>query len=194
MSTYAAVTAVPAEQVLTALGTSKLGGYLYRGTPDAPGTSVLFDPPKPRFGRISRRRLVAPASNLAFELQAPVWLIESTEGGAGATACYADGGCDGLGWAADWTPPADPAELAAHLADWNENCGALAGKAGLADPAALAAIRNDPAADGTRTGSDELLRRLCALVGAPPVVVGQSLFRQAGPAGREFTRFEARGH
>ncbi|WP_405013402.1 hypothetical protein [Kitasatospora sp. NBC_01539] len=192
MPTYAAVTAAPAEPVLTALRRSRVGGYLYSGGP-AGGTSLLFDPPRARFGRISQQRLLNPAWDLAFELKAAVWLLQDDGRCAFATACFAGGGCHELGWAADWTPPADPAGLAAHRADWDAYCAKIAGKAGLRDPAALAEVRNDPAPDGTRPSGTDVLRRMCALVGAPDAVVGQSLLAQAGPGGREFVRFEAKG-
>ncbi|GAA4879917.1 hypothetical protein [Kitasatospora terrestris] len=193
MPTYAVVTAAPADRVLTALQSSKLGGYLYPGTDRAGGTALLFDPPRPRFGRISRGRLIDPAWRLAVELKTATWLLEAGDGGAGATACYAGGSYDSIGWAEDWTPPEDPAAREADLRGWHECCAKVAAKAGLPDVHALGAIRNDPAPDGTRTSSEELLRSLCALVGAPDTVVGQSLFCQAGPAGRDFTRFEAKG-
>ncbi|AUG76661.1 hypothetical protein CFP65_1784 [Kitasatospora sp. MMS16-BH015] len=193
MPTYAAITAVPADRVLTALGQSKLGGYLYPGTAAAPGCAVLFDPPKARFGRISHGRRLDPAWRLAVELKAPVWLIESGEAGACATACYPTGGYDQFEWADDWTPPSDPAEFAAHLAAWRKHCLKTAEKMLLADPDEFAALRNDPTPDGTRTSAEDLLRHLCTIVGAPTTAVGQSLLTQAGPAGREFTRFEAKG-
>ncbi|GAA1074612.1 hypothetical protein [Kitasatospora arboriphila] len=190
MPTFAAVTAADTDRVRAALGRSRLGGYLYPGTPG--GTAVLFDPPKPRFGRISRSRLLDPAFDLAFELKAPVWVLEDDGRCAGATACFAGGGFRELSWAADWTPPADPAARAAHRAEWDAYCAKTAEKAGLPDPAALAAVRNDPAPDGSRPSGEEVLRRLCAVVGASDTAVGQSLFHRAGPRGRDFVRFEAR--
>ncbi|MEV6207106.1 hypothetical protein [Kitasatospora sp. NPDC051914] len=190
MPTYAAVTAVHPDRVRAALGRSKLGGYLYPGADG--GTAVLFDPPKPRFGRISRSRLLDPAWDLAFEVKAAVWLLEDDGRCASATACYSGGGYRELGWSADWTPPADPAEYAAHRADWDAYCAKIAQKTGLRDAAALAAVRNDPAPDGSRPSGEEVLRRLCAVVGAPDTAVGQSLFAQAGPRGRDFVRFEGR--
>ncbi|MFB6887961.1 hypothetical protein ACFCX4_01425 [Kitasatospora sp. NPDC056327] len=190
MPTYAAITSAPAEQVLPALARGKRGGYLYAGPT---GTGLLFDPPKPRFGRISRGRIMDPAWSLAVGTKTAVWLLEDAEWGLCVTACFPGGGFDNLGWARDWTPPADPAEYAAHRADWDAACAKLGARAGLADPAALAALRNDPAPDGSRTSSEELMGRLCGLVGGPPVVIGQSLGLQAGPAGRDFVRFEAKG-
>ncbi|MEV8095471.1 hypothetical protein [Kitasatospora sp. NPDC085879] len=190
MPTCAAVTAADPARVRAALGRSKAGGYLYPGA--AGGTALLFDPPKPRFGRISRLRLLRPALDLAFELKSPVWVVEDDGQCAGATACFADGDFRDLVWAADWTPPADPAARAASRADWDAYCARIAKKAGLSEPAALAEVRNDPAPDGGRASGEEVLRRLCAVVGAPDTAVGQSLFCQAGPRGRDFVRFEAR--
>ncbi|MEV7783591.1 hypothetical protein [Kitasatospora sp. NPDC088351] len=190
MPTYAAITSAPADQVLTALKRSKSGGYLYAGTP---GTAVLFDPPKPRFGRISRGRLRDAPWALAVDTKTAVWLLEGTDWGACATVCFPGGGFEQIGWAADWTPPTDPAELAAHRDAWTKECDKIARKAGLAEPGVLAEVRNDPGPDGTRPSTEDVLRRLCALVGAPETVVGQSLFAQAGPAGRDFARFEAKG-
>ncbi|MFD7908859.1 hypothetical protein ACFV4G_42315 [Kitasatospora sp. NPDC059747] len=190
MPTYAAITSAPSEQVLTALARGKRGGYLYRGPQ---GTGLLFDPPKPRFGRISRSRIMDPAWMLAVDSKTTVWLLEDAEWGLCVTVCFPGGGYENMGWARDWTPPADPSEYAAHRTDWDSYCGKIARKAGLADPAALAALRNDPAPDGSRTSGEELMRRLCELVGAPTAVIGQSLGLQAGPAGRDFVRFEAKG-
>ncbi|WP_327674029.1 hypothetical protein [Kitasatospora sp. NBC_00458] len=190
MPTYAAVTSAPSDQVLDALKRSKRGGYLY---PGPQGTGLLFDPPKPRFGRISRSRIMDPAWALAVDTKTAVWLLEGSDWGVSVTACFPGGGFDELGWAADWTPPADPAQAAADRAAWDGFCGKVARKAGLAEPDALAEVRNDPGPDGTRIGPEEILRRICELVGAPSVVVGQSLGLQAGPAGRDFVRFEAKG-
>ncbi|MEU9132382.1 hypothetical protein AB0D08_30460 [Kitasatospora sp. NPDC048540] len=192
MPTYALITRATEEQVLTALRPSKLGGYLL---PDGErGTGVLFDPLRPRFGKISSRRLVGPAWNLAWELKQPVWLLRDNEWGTCVTLVLGNGDTEELGWSAHWTPPADPAENAAQRESWDRYCARLADRAGLPDAgAALAAIRNDPAPDGSRTSGAELLGRLCALVGVSDAVVGQSLYEQAGPRGREARRFEARG-
>ncbi|MFJ8041497.1 hypothetical protein ACIRBX_13440 [Kitasatospora sp. NPDC096147] len=191
MPTYAVITAADRDQVRAALLRTKVGGYLHTG--EGPGSAVLFDRPKPRFGRISRSRILDPAWELAGATKAGAWLLEDDGQCAQVTACYPTGGYLSLGWAAEWTPPEDPARLAAHLRLWRKDCAEIARKTGLSDPDALAEVRNDPAPDGSRIAGEDILRRICALVGAPDLVVGQSLFEQAGPRGRDFERFEARG-
>ncbi|RKE19017.1 hypothetical protein [Streptomyces sp. TLI_171] len=190
LQTYAALTPAPADAVLAAVGAGRLGGYLYRGDT---GSSLLFDPPKPRFGRISAGRRRNAPWDLAVDAKTPVWLLEEHEGGLCVTAIRPDGNFDQIGWAADWTPPADPAEAAEHRAGWDAYCTKIAGKMQLGEPTALAASRNDPRPDGTRPSTKSLMRRLCALVGAPDAVVGQSLFTHAGPRGNDFVRCDARG-
>ncbi|MFC8454247.1 hypothetical protein [Kitasatospora sp. NPDC057223] len=190
MPTYAVVTTAHRDQVRVALLRSKVGGYLHTGA--GPGSAVLFDRPKPRFGRISRRRMLNPAWELAVDSKAGAWLLEDDGQCAQVTACYPTGGYLSLGWTAGWTPPEDPAQLAAHLRLWNKDCAEIARKTGLADPEALAQVRNDPSPDGSRIAGEDILRRICVLVGAPDLVVGQSLLSQAGPRGLEFERFEAK--
>lgn len=192
MRTYAAVTAAPADRVLAALSSSKLGGYLL---PDGErGTGILFDPPKYRFGRISARRLQSPAWDLAWELKEPVWLLREIDGAACATLTLGDGKVEQLGWASDWTPPQEPGARAADREGWDQYCAEITRLLNRPELGpALGEIRNDPAPDGTRATADELLTRLCRLFDLPEAVVGQSLFEQAGPRGRDIRRFEARG-
>ncbi|MER5864502.1 hypothetical protein [Kitasatospora sp. NPDC002040] len=192
MRTYAAVTAAPTDRVLAALATGKLGGYLL---PEGDrGTGVLFDRPKYRFGRITARRMESPGWDLAWELKEPVWLLRESDQAACATLTLGNGKVEQLGWAADWTPPADPAERAADRADWDGYCARIAALVGRPElGAALGGIRNDPTPEGSRVGGAELLRQLCRLFGLPEAVIGQSLFEQAGPRGRDARRFEAKG-
>jgi hypothetical protein len=185
--TYAVVTQAPAAETEGAVARGRVGGYVVA---DPLGTSILFDAPRRRW--LTARALVLPARHLVRCTGRPAWVLLASTDLAEAVLVTPRERYR-LAWAADWEPPADPAEYLIERTAWDALCQRVADAWG--DPAAgprLATVRNDPLPGRPAPTPADLLRRLCAVFDLPDVAVGRSLLAHGQPGLFEARRVEAR--
>jgi hypothetical protein len=185
VATYALVTKAPAASILAAARTGRVGGYVVT---DPLGTIVLFDPPS---RAATHRRLTKPARELMRRAGVTGWLLLGDEHVSEAAVLTPKARPLWLQWAADWTPPEDPAAYLADRKAWDAFCARVAARYDAPDRAAeLALVRNDPVPGRDQPPVADLLRQVCAVFDLPDVAVGRSLLDTRGPGLPGAQRFD----